>query len=612
VTVALSGMTLVVDNDTQEDWAGTDDLDDYNVHIEGTNSESWNVAKNASETGTLTLASAEAMSTSRGIFVVWTASNLSQYYTDVTMNLESTSGNDLDYSVAVGAYEKSRAVSGDFKAIALDFINKGTETGTFAPGNLNQFSMTVDNSSSGNIRAVINTWIDAMYHGVGHTISSTTVGDKLFTEATAIDEAEANRYGVLSNVSGIIYSQGDLTLSGTALTSNGETLVFKDNTIQTGASTWVNNGFSRYNLDITGTITFVNTNILAQPTVDGTTNVDFDVDGTSATAFSMSGGSITQANALTLVNGQTFSGVVLTDINTSSIANDPIGCTWNLCGLITMQTGGSLENCTLNKPSGAIGVDSDDLDVFDNCTFISDGTGHAVDMNISATDTQGWNCTDSGYTAASSGNETIKVTISSPNILTINVASGATSPSVYVVGTGTVSVVSGQVTMTVTCLDKNTKTAIEGVAVTVLAKNGTGPLPFEDSVTITRSGSVATVSHTAHGLATGKKILISGAVQNEYNRIKTITYINANSYSYTVSGTPTTPATGTIKATAIVIDGLTNASGVISDTRSYSTTQPVSGSGRRGSSSPVYEPNPIDTTIDTANGATVTLLMIPD
>jgi hypothetical protein len=39
-----------------------------------------------------------------------------------------------------------------------------------------------------------------------------------------------------------------------------------------------------------------------------------------------------------------------------------------------------------------------------------------------------------------------------------------------------------------------------------------------------------------HGYADGAIILIRGATQSEYNGVKTITFINANSYSYSVSG----------------------------------------------------------------------------
>lgn len=70
-----------------------------------------------------------------------------------------------------------------------------------------------------------------------------------------------------------------------------------------------------------------------------------------------------------------------------------------------------------------------------------------------------------------------------------------------------------------------------------------------DTVTITRSGGTASVSHTAHGFATGQRVLIAGAQQGPYNGIHQITVTGLNDYTYSVTGTPATPATGTITAT---------------------------------------------------------------
>jgi len=69
---------------------------------------------------------------------------------------------------------------------------------------------------------------------------------------------------------------------------------------------------------------------------------------------------------------------------------------------------------------------------------------------------------------------------------------------------------------------------------------------------ITRSGSVATVTLVAHGLNTSDVVNVSGADQAEYNVTnKTITKIDNDSFTYTVSGTPATPATGTILVAGI-------------------------------------------------------------
>jgi hypothetical protein len=58
----------------------------------------------------------------------------------------------------------------------------------------------------------------------------------------------------------------------------------------------------------------------------------------------------------------------------------------------------------------------------------------------------------------------------------------------------------------------------------------------------------ATVTATAHGFTTGDQVNIRGAVQTDYNGDFIVTVTDANTFTYTVSGSPATPATGTIIA----------------------------------------------------------------
>ena len=66
---------------------------------------------------------------------------------------------------------------------------------------------------------------------------------------------------------------------------------------------------------------------------------------------------------------------------------------------------------------------------------------------------------------------------------------------------------------------------------------------------ITRNGQIATATSTAHGLVDGSYITVVGAVQSQYNVVeKRVIVIDANTFAYVVSGSPATPATGTIIA----------------------------------------------------------------
>lgn len=61
---------------------------------------------------------------------------------------------------------------------------------------------------------------------------------------------------------------------------------------------------------------------------------------------------------------------------------------------------------------------------------------------------------------------------------------------------------------------------------------------------ITRSGSTATATATAHGLTTGDFVAVAGANQTEYNVDPAqVTVVDANTFTYAVTGTPVTPAT---------------------------------------------------------------------
>lgn len=72
---------------------------------------------------------------------------------------------------------------------------------------------------------------------------------------------------------------------------------------------------------------------------------------------------------------------------------------------------------------------------------------------------------------------------------------------------------------------------------------------------ITRSGSTATVTVFGHGYTSSDHVMISGADQPEYNGRFTIGNITASTFTITVSGTPASPATGTIICRQVLDNG---------------------------------------------------------
>jgi uncharacterized phage protein gp47/JayE len=66
---------------------------------------------------------------------------------------------------------------------------------------------------------------------------------------------------------------------------------------------------------------------------------------------------------------------------------------------------------------------------------------------------------------------------------------------------------------------------------------------------LTRAGAIATaVTAAPHSIATGMSVEITGADQSEYNGVVLVTVLSPTSFTYAVSGTPVTPATGLINA----------------------------------------------------------------
>lgn len=204
--------------------------------------------------------------------------------------------------------------------------------------------------------------------------------------------------------------------------------------------------------------------------------------------------------------------------------------------------------------------------------------------------------------------------------LKIKITTGTTNAtaitSLYILTTSTTTTQAYQyplevVTVAVTAQDAADFSAIQNARVIIEADAG-GPLPALESVTITRSGSVASVAHTAHGMSAGKTVVIRGAAQDEYNGRFSITNVTTNAYDYTVSGTPTTPATGTITATAQILTGLTDADGLLATTTfEYSSDQPVVGKVRKASGSPNYKEGTVVGTI-TSTGFSNTVLLVGD
>lgn len=341
-----------------------------------------------------------------------------------------------------------------------------------------------------------------------------------------------NRWGVFSKVGGGYELQGVCAIgynnAGTETLARFED---SDRTISLVDTIHAASDFTQFLIGHASTVcNWTNINISAL----GSTNRGLIAVAANDPTFTVNGGTWTGMGTIVLRSNSTLTGVTLRQ--TDQIT----------------QNGATLDTCTVDRNTNATAMVVDDVSLVTDCTFISDGTGHAVNLgNITTNTTINWDNFLQGYvsgstgdpvTTGTSGNEAILCNVSASQKLTINVGSGYSIPSVKNDGTGTVAVVAGQVTLTILAQDVNTKAVIQNARVYVTAAAGGG--------------------------------LTEGTV--------------------------------------IIDKVLTNASGLATDTRSYSGNQPITGVVRKATSSPLYKEAPISGTIDSGVGLSLTINMIPD
>lgn len=351
----------------------------------------------------------------------------------------------------------------------------------------------------------------------------------------------------------------------------------------------INNAGSR--VDWT-TISFVATGTLSPGRFEATANADINLDGCSFTGMD------------TFIFGGT---------NSSAI-----NCIWQGCKAITGAggtfTGSKVLGSSVTAGASAFNwnVATDPDGYLDDMTFVKGANAHhAIELGLNSPLTMTFRgLTSSGFNAADGQDDSFFHVKRTTGDVTINII-GGTGDFKYKSDGANVNIVVSPVTTEITV--KNAAgVVIENAQVLVEAADDAGDLPFEDVVTITRVGTVATVAHTGHGLANGAKVVIRDADQQPYNKVAVISNVSANAYDYTVSGTPDTPATGTIKSSGVVVAGLTNAQGIVSASRSFTGDQNVKGTARKMSASPYYKERDFTDVVDQAYGLTKTVQLTLD
>lgn len=448
--------------------------------------------------------------------------------------------------------------------------------------------------------------VDAIRYGRGTlTITGGTIGDGYgtFTGLATTNDNINNRWGLFANQQGSYLWKGLISF-GTATQSVGfvdsNRIISVDSCPRTYAS------FNRIEFYNTGsTISWTNISMTA---------LDLPPSDTGVTS-----------------NGQI-----------EAMANVPItidGCSFSKMDTFVFQSSSTVTNS-----------------IFFNCKMITGGGGHFTGTKILSptvtANTSGFNWNSASnpdgyldsmvFTKGTEAHHAIEFGTSSPTTITLRKISftgfntsdaqndsvlhilrtGGTVTIQAVECTGTISYKSAGATVTitqgvvakVTVKDIDTGIVIQGARVLLKVANGNN-FPYNTSVSITSSGTTATVVHASHGLKTGDNVIISGVdsfTQDPYNGVFSITVTGASGYTYTMQGSTTSPATGTPVATLALISNITDVNGVTSDQRTYGSDQLVSGWVRMSTNSPFYKQQPISDTISSATGKDMTILLIRD
>lgn len=255
-----------------------------------------------------------------------------------------------------------------------------------------------------------------------------------------------------------------------------------------------------------------------------------------------------QNNAPTTWTDSTFQGIGTTTLDTNSTFD---GCAWVGCDIVT-GAGASLLNTRYVEPN----ISADESALVWNVA--TDPDGFIDGAEFVSHPTTAHHALELGTSSPTS------VTLRGVTFTDFNAADGQNDSAIYVrrnSGTVTINIVGGSGT-------PSYKT--DGATVTIVSNPVTLTVHVEDIDTFANLQ-------------------------------------NARVYVEADTGGP-------LSAGTVIINALTNASGDASDTRTYASDQPITGWVRRASSGfgTVYKQATITGSIDSANGLTVNVLMVPD
>jgi len=401
---------------------------------------------------------------------------------------------------------------------AVIYTGDTPDSGTVTKSSITRIGIRVVTASKPR-NVPFNALFDAWKYGDGYTVTGGTSGDPItWADIAATDLTSA--YGIVFDNEGVYNLRGDIQIGNGIATTyfepSGELAVFTTEQINSGlyGISFVDDSSALTNINIAGGAISGPGTALTRFTFDASEPLinSFTIDG-----LQLSSSSTVDFHAGASITNTSFSDCYQIDPSTATFENNTIAnyseTTTN--GALLWPGGTTVKNCSFLNCDEGVEIAQTTNQTFDNLQFDDISGKFDVHLNNGGTDID---------VAKNNGTNANSYTSSSP--------------------TGVVTFTTAAVTALIRVIDEN-RAPYFGARTIFKASDGTGDLPYQDVVTITRSGDTATVTHTAHGLATGKKVEIKGASQYDYNGVKTVTVTTANAYTFTMdSPYPTSPATG--------------------------------------------------------------------
>ena len=451
LTVTFDGTTLAEGLSAEAgDWSGTDGIS-TEVFQQGVSSEGWIVAKNGNETGIYDYYTANGnvaadMSATDTHLYIHLRCDIAPFIDYLYVGISSTSAGTTNYedwrlvdnTVATEWY-------GEWKTFIIDINSTPNRTnGTLTYTDIRSIRINVDNSNSGNIRSIENTYIDVIRFGFGIKAHETTTAAFDFSDIEAIANNTTNKFGVLEKIGGVLFARGRIEVGDNTttdygnLTSQDETLVFLDASTSGEA---ISTGL--YQLNFVGNAT--NPTAIVMGIKVGTGDTATGRNGTGVqgenTNVACKIASTADVNDLSLY-GSTFRALGgLVDFETADLNDEILGSTFD--GDDQVNTGGAVvRNCSfLNtvaaSTSGALLWDEGEVDA-KFCLFVNNVVG--VEM-VTLTG-------DPAFVGMEFSSNTNDVRYEGATDWALNWSEAPSAPSIINAGAGTLTAVA-TVTLTV-------------------------------------------------------------------------------------------------------------------------------------------------------------------